>query len=86
MVSLIQDFEADFPQKVSLKILNTGIMLNTFTHGYRYIVLKMIGPQCTYQVNYSIPSSVYLVIFVPVQPRHQPDSLPVGCELWTPPG
>ena len=28
----IQDFEADFLWKVSLKILNSGITLKTFTH------------------------------------------------------
>ena len=28
----IQHFEADFPQKVSLKILNSGIILKSFTH------------------------------------------------------
>ena len=32
MISLIQDFEADFLWKVSLKILNSGIILKTFTH------------------------------------------------------
>ena len=32
MVSLIQDFEADFPQEFGLKILNSGIILETFTH------------------------------------------------------
>ena len=32
MVSLIQQFEADFLWKVSLKILNSGIILKTFTH------------------------------------------------------
>ena len=32
MAFWIQHFEADFPQKVSLKILNSGIILNTFTH------------------------------------------------------
>ena len=32
MVSLIQHFEADFLWKVSLKILNSGIILKTFTH------------------------------------------------------
>ena len=36
MISLIQHFEADFPQKVSLKILNSGIILKTFTHGDLY--------------------------------------------------
>ena len=30
--SLIQYFEADFLWKVSLKILNSGIILKTFTH------------------------------------------------------
>ena len=32
MITLIQHFEADFPQKVSLKILNSGIILKTYTH------------------------------------------------------
>ena len=32
IISLIQDFEADFLWKVSLKILNSGIILKTFTH------------------------------------------------------
>ena len=32
MASLIQHFEADFLWKVSLKILNSGIILKTFTH------------------------------------------------------
>ena len=31
MVSLIQHFETDFLWKVSLKILNSGIILKTFT-------------------------------------------------------
>ena len=31
---LIQYFEADFLWKVSLKILNSGIILKTFTHAY----------------------------------------------------
>ena len=31
MISLIQHFEADFLWKVSLKILNSGINLKTFT-------------------------------------------------------
>ena len=34
MISLIQHFEADFLWKVSLKILNSGTMLKTFTHAY----------------------------------------------------
>ena len=32
MISLIEDFDADFLLKVSLKILNSGIILKTFTH------------------------------------------------------
>ena len=32
MISLIQHFEADFLWKVSLKILNSGINLKTFTN------------------------------------------------------
>ena len=37
MISLIQDFEADFLWKVGLKILKSGIILKAFTHG---LVLK----------------------------------------------
>ena len=32
MISLIPHFEADFPQKVSLKIRKSEIILKTFTH------------------------------------------------------
>ena len=32
IISLIQHFEADFLWKVSLKILNSGFILKTFTH------------------------------------------------------
>ena len=31
-IRLNQHFEADFPKKVSLKILNSGIIQKTFTH------------------------------------------------------
>ena len=34
MVYLLQHFEADFLLKVGLKILNSGIVLKTFTHAY----------------------------------------------------
>ena len=34
MISLIQYFEDDFLWKVGLKILNSGIILKTFTHVY----------------------------------------------------
>ena len=42
IISLIQDFEADFLWKVSLKILNLGLILNTFNHD---ISTVPIGPQ-----------------------------------------
>ena len=32
IIDLIQNIEADFPWKVSLKILKSGIILKTFTH------------------------------------------------------
>ena len=35
IISLIQHFEADFLWKVNLKILNSGLILKTFTHGLR---------------------------------------------------
>ena len=34
MISQIQHFEGDFLWKVSLKILNSGIILKTLTHEY----------------------------------------------------
>ena len=34
IISLIQHFEADFLWKVSLKILNSGLILKTFIHVY----------------------------------------------------
>ena len=38
MVSLIQHFEADFLWKVSLRILNSEIILKTFTHDNHYYI------------------------------------------------
>ena len=41
---LIQHFEADFLWKVSLKILNSGLILKTFTHvflfSYKVFVIR----------------------------------------------
>ena len=34
IISLIQHFEADFLWEVSLKILNSGLILKDFTHVY----------------------------------------------------
>ena len=42
MIYLIQHFEADFLWKVSLKILNSGIILKTFTH----VVIKFFFYIC----------------------------------------
>ena len=41
MIFLIQHFEADFPQKVSLKILNSFIILKTFTQEYNNSCLSL---------------------------------------------
>ena len=40
MTSQIQHFEADFLWKVSLKILNSGIILKTFIHAVIFTFLK----------------------------------------------
>ena len=45
MISLIQHFEADFLWKVSLKILNSGIILKTFTHASVIFI----------HINYNMP-------------------------------
>ena len=42
-IFLIQDFEADFLWKFSLKILNSGIILKTFTHSQNFCQSKSIG-------------------------------------------
>ena len=42
IICLIQHFEADFPQKVSLKILNSGIILKTFTHAIIFSTISYI--------------------------------------------
>ena len=41
MVSLIQHFVADFLWKVSLKILNSGIILKTFSHVKSIFLLSL---------------------------------------------
>ena len=42
MISLIQDFEADFLWKVSLKILNWGIILKSFTKGWKTNIFQLV--------------------------------------------
>ena len=39
-ISLIQHFEADFLWKVSLKILNSGLILQTFTNEIKELFLN----------------------------------------------
>ena len=51
MISLIQHLEADFLWKVSLKILNSGIILKTFTH---------VHNKCRYKIIYS---SYFLIFY-----------------------
>ena len=41
VLCLIQDFEADFPQKVSLKVLNSCIILKTVTDLFMSSVHKV---------------------------------------------
>ena len=52
MNSLIQHFEADFLWKVSLKILNSGIILKTFTHVYWKQVFIQISLQILTKFKY----------------------------------
>ena len=42
----IQHFEADFLWKVSLKILNSGITLKTFTHCYCFTFGLVLDASC----------------------------------------
>ena len=46
MISLIQYFEADFLWKVSLKILNSGLILKAFTH-VLYVYLHSVDGKVT---------------------------------------
>ena len=45
MISLIHHFEADFQWKVSLKVLNSRLILKTFTHGCIPIKIIYIKPE-----------------------------------------
>ena len=49
--TVIQDFEADFLWKVSLKILNSGIILKIFTHAFRLQCLEELGPIMEFEYN-----------------------------------
>ena len=66
MISLIQHFEADFLWKVSLKVLNSGIILKTFTHVYRYknhIQWKMYTPLQNLQIRSEENTLILLYFF-----------------------
>ena len=53
MISLIQDFEADFLRKIGLKILNSGMIMKTFTHA--------IGPVAlTRFFNFSLNTIIHI--------------------------
>ena len=49
IIGLILHFKADFPWKVSLKILNSGIILKTFTHGVRELDFGLKG--CLFETH-----------------------------------
>ena len=49
--SLIQDFKADFLWKVSLKILNSGLILKTFTHVFRWLLQEHAGLGLCYLIK-----------------------------------
>ena len=55
IICLIQHFEADFPQKVSLKILNSGIILKIFTHvGFQRNIrplVKSVYPKANFLIS-----------------------------------
>ena len=60
MISLIQEFEADFLWKVSLIILNSGMILKTFTHAevnlifsFKLSLLTDSGKQFYYRREYN---------------------------------
>ena len=59
----IQDFEADFLWKVSLKILNLGIILKTFNHEKNTMQIKCVSqticPQTVCKSQYS-----YIELFI----------------------
>ena len=48
IIILNQDFEADFLWKVSLKILNSGIILKTFTNAFIFVIsaIHVVCPIC----------------------------------------
>ena len=58
---LIQDFEADFLWKVSLKILNSGIILKTFIH---VILLYISASSIVIQSNLNVLSSLNFTVTV----------------------
>ena len=58
-IILIQDFELDFLRKVSLKILNSGMLLEIFTHAYmlhvslfKVLYFRNFSPEFVISNNY----------------------------------
>ena len=64
MISLIQHFEADFLWKVSLKILNSGIILKTFTqasHDMEHMIkMSLDRLKANQRSFYDLPNSAFL--------------------------
>ena len=60
MIYLIQHFEADFLWKDSLKILNSGFILKTFTH----VIMNIEGANFNTDSIVSLKSLVKTVILL----------------------
>ena len=60
---LIQHFEADFRWKVSLKILNSGLILKTLTLGNELVVVSSLLAHCSslYVFRFRVQSWFYVV-------------------------
>ena len=61
MISLIQYFVADFLWKVSLKMLNSGIILKTFTQEYLAFCRNLIS--ISEAVSCSSLGDIYMIIW-----------------------
>ena len=79
IISLIQHFEADFLWKVSLKILNSGLILKTSTHGLLQSIItkrvQMIGlfqyqSYCNQSYCYLPNSAFWGCLYMESQPQN----------------
>ena len=75
LYGLIQHFEADFLWKVSLKILNSGIILKTFTHVNPYLpFLKTLQIQIRWLLKKPSDQDPHLSTLMPTTGMLQADS------------